>query len=126
MRLRARGTTVQIVTAFAGHTDFPREGSMRGAKRIMLLMAIGIVGVALTPPAVGAPPLGGCPPANPSAVGWERVTVQSLIDAGLILAGAQGVDINGNGFTCVTFPPGRGAPEGIPTIRDDTVPPTSP
>ena len=99
---------------------------MRGAKLIVLLMSVGMMGAATAPAVMAAPPLGGCPATGPNAVQWERVTVQSLIDAGLIIAGAQGVDINENGFTCVMFPPGEGVPEGIPTIRDDTVPPTSP
>jgi len=99
---------------------------MLGAKRIVLLMSVGMIGIALAPPVLAAPPQGGCPASHPNAVQWDRVTVQSLIDAGLIIAGAQGVDLNQNGFTCVMFPIGQGVPEGIPTIRDDTVPPTSP
>jgi hypothetical protein len=46
------------------------------------------------------------------------VLVQDLVDAGLIVAGAQSVDLNGNGFTCAVFPPNQ----VLPTIRDDTVP----
>ena len=99
---------------------------MRKAKRIVLLMSVGMMGVVIAPAVMAAPPRGGCPASNPNAVQWERVTVQSLIDAGLIIAGGQAVDLNGNGFTCAMFPPGEGVPEGIPTIRDDTVPPTSP
>ena len=41
------------------------------------------------------------------------MTVQSLVDAGLIVAGAQAVDLNDNGFTCATFPPNQ----VLPTIE---------
>jgi hypothetical protein len=74
----------------------------------------------------GRPPGRRLPGNNPNANQWEVVTVQSLVDQGLIISGAGIVDLNGNGLTCVMFPPGQGVPAGIPTIRDDTVPPTSP
>ena len=91
-------------------------------KRIMLLSVfVGSTGIMGTFPAVAGPPVGSCPDNNANANQWERVTVQSLIDAGLIVS-AGGVDQNGNGLTCVVFPPGQGQ-VGIPTIRDDTVGP---
>ena len=99
---------------------------MQRVKRILLLSAfVGATGVTASP-ALAGPPEGGCPANNPNANQWEVVTVQSLVDQGLIISGAGVVDLNGNGLTCVMFPPGQGVPAGIPTIRDDTVPPTSP
>jgi hypothetical protein len=107
-----------------------REKAMRRlgimAKRIALLLGVaGIVGTTLPTTAAAGPPEGGCPFSAGKAAGWERVTVQSLVDAGVIIAGGPGIDLNGNGHTCVMFPPGQGAPAGIPTIRDDTVPPSA-
>jgi hypothetical protein len=99
---------------------------MTRMKRVLFLGAfVGVTGMTVFP-ALAGPPRGGCPPSPQTANQWERVTVQSLVDQGLIVAGAQGVDLNDNGFTCVMFPPGQGAPAGIPTIRDDTVPPSAP
>ena len=96
---------------------------MQRVKRMLLLTAVvGATGVTASP-ALAGPPEGGCPANNPNANQWERVTVQSLIEAGLIVS-AGGVDQNGNGLTCVMFPPGQGQ-FGIPTIRDDTVGPHS-
>lgn len=85
---------------------------------------VGATGVTASP-ALAGPPEGGCPRNNPNANQWEVVTVQSLVDQGLIISGAGVVDLNGNGLTCVMFPPGQGVPAGIPTIRDDTVPHSS-
>ena len=98
--------------------------NMGKAKRMILLSAfVGGTGAIVASPAQAGPPEAGCPRNNPNANQWERVTVQSLVDQGLIISGGPGVDLNGNGFTCVMFPPGLGVPEGIPTIRDDTVRP---
>jgi hypothetical protein len=92
---------------------------MASAKRMIFLGAlIGALGATFVPSALAGPPDGGCPPSRGGAAQWERVTVQSLVDAGLIVAGAQAVDLNNNGFTCATFPPNQ----VLPTIRDDTVP----
>ena len=100
---------------------------MQRVKRILLLSAfVGATGVVTASPGLAGPPEGGCPRNNPNANQWEVVTVQSLVDQGLIISGAGVVDLNGNGLTCVMFPPGKGVPAGIPTIRDDTVPPSSP
>ena len=98
---------------------------MQGVKRIALLSAlVGVTGVVASSPALAGP--GGCPGNNPNANQWEVVTVQSLVDQGLIISGAGVVDLNGNGLTCVMFPPGQGVPAGIPTIMDDLVPHSSP
>jgi len=92
---------------------------MGNAKRVIFLGAlVGALGATFGPAALAGPPDGGCPPSQGAAAQWERVTVQSLVDAGLIVAGAQGVDLNNNGFTCAMFPPNQ----VLPTIRDDTVP----
>jgi len=93
---------------------------MGNLKRMMLLctFAGALVLASLVSTALAAPPDGGCPPSRGGAAQWERVTVQSLVDAGLIVAGAQAVDLNDNGFTCATFPPNQ----VLPTIRDDSVP----
>ena len=97
---------------------------MQMVKRIMLLSVfVGSTGIVGASPAFAGPPVGSCPDNNANANQWERVTVQSLIDAGLIVS-AGGVDQNDNTFTCVMFPPGQGQ-VGIPTIRDDTVGPHS-
>lgn len=88
-------------------------------RRFLLCAFVGTLGAAtLATPALAGPPDGGCPPSRGAAAQWERVTVQSLVDQGLIVAGAQAVDLNDNGFTCATFPPNQ----VLPTIRDDTVP----
>jgi hypothetical protein len=88
-------------------------------RRFLLGVFVGTFGAAtLATPALAGPPDGGCPPSRGAAAQWERVTVQSLVDQGLIVAGAQAVDLNDNGFTCATFPPNQ----VLPTIRDDTVP----
>jgi len=97
---------------------------MQMVKRILLLSVfVGSTGIVGAFPAFAGPPVGSCPDNNANANQWGRVTVQSLIDAGLIVS-AGGVDQNGNGLTCVMFPPGQGQ-VGIPTIRDDTVGPHS-
>ena len=97
---------------------------MQMVKRLILLSVfVGSIGVVGAFPALAGPPVGSCPDNNANANQWERVTVQSLIDAGLIVS-AGGVDQNGNELTCVMFPPGQGQ-VGIPTIRDDTVGPHS-
>lgn len=101
---------------------------MHRMKRIVLLSAfVGVSGMVTASPTLARPPVGGCPGNNAHANQWEVVTVQSLIDQGLIISGdgsVGSVDLNGNGLTCVMFPPGQGVPAGIPTIRDDTVPTT--
>jgi hypothetical protein len=89
-----------------------------GKRIIVLCASVGALGAIAVPSALAGPPDGGCPPSRGAAAQWERVTVQSLVDAGLIVAGAQAVDLNGNGFTCAMFPPNQ----VLPTIRDDTVP----
>jgi len=92
---------------------------MKRTNRLIVLGTFAIAAVAtLASPAVAGPPVGGCPPAHGNAPQWELVTVRSLEDAGLIVAGAQAVDLNGNGLTCAVFPPNQ----VLPTIRDDTVP----
>lgn len=88
-------------------------------KRLKALLGATVLAATFGPPALAGPPSGSCPPSHRAAPQWERVTVQSLVDAGLIVAGAQGVDLNKNGFTCAVFPPNQ----VLPTIRDDTVPP---
>ena len=81
---------------------------MQRVKRIILLSAfVGATGVVTASPALAGPPEGGCPGNNPNANQWEVVTVQSLVDQGLIISGAGVVDLNGNGLTCVMFPPGQ-------------------
>ena len=88
-------------------------------RRLLLCTFVGTLGAAtLATPTLAGPPEGGCPPSRGGAAQWERVTVQSLVDQGLIVAGAQAVDLNDNGFTCAVFPPNQ----VLPTIRDDTVP----
>jgi hypothetical protein len=55
----------------------------------------------------------------------SRPKASSLIDAGLIVS-AGGVDQNGNGLTCVVFPPGQGKWESRPsgTTQSDPILPS--
>lgn len=92
----------------------PRRSAAAVATTVLLTAAA----VFVAPTASAGPPSGGCPPSTRHAPQWDRVLVQDLVDAGLIVAGAQSVDLNGNGFTCAVFPPNQ----VLPTIRDDTVP----
>ena len=100
---------------------------MQIVKRIVLVSAlVGAVGMVRAPLAVADPKVGMCPDNSDNANQWELVTVQSLVDAGVIVSGGFGsIDHNDNGFTCIKFAPGKGQPPGIPTIRDDSVGPQS-